>query len=64
LLTIEMLPFAAPAVVGANFTLNEVVWPATNVSGVESPEVLNAAPDTFAEEIVALAEPEFVNVTV
>jgi hypothetical protein len=63
LLTIEMLPFAAPAVVGENFTPNEAVCPAANVSGVESPVVLNAAPETFAEEIVTLAVPAFESVT-
>ena len=40
LLTIETLPVAAPAAVGADFTLNDVLWPALSVAA-ESPIMLN-----------------------
>jgi hypothetical protein len=62
LLTIEMLPLALPAVVGANFALNVVLSPAPSVCGVLSPLMLRPAPVTVAPEIVTLAVPEFVNV--
>ncbi len=62
LLTIEMLPLALPAVVGANCALNVVLSPAPNVSGVLNPLRLIPAPDAVAPEIVTLAVPEFVNV--
>lgn len=62
LLTIEMLPLALPAVVGANCALNVVLSPAPNVSGVLNPLRLIPAPDGVAPEIVTLAVPEFVNV--
>ena len=62
LLTIEMLPLAAPADVGANCALNVVLSPAPNVTGALSPLMLSPAPDAVACEIVTLAEPEFVNV--
>jgi hypothetical protein len=63
LLAIEMLPLVAPAVVGANFTPNVAFCPAVNVSGVESPVTLNAAPVTVADVTVTLAVPAFVKVT-
>ena len=63
LLTIEMLPLALPADVGANLALNVVLSPAPNVSGVLNPLMLKPAPDTVALEIVTLPVPEFVNVT-
>jgi hypothetical protein len=63
LLAIEMLPFAAPAAVGENFTPKETFCPAVNVSGVERPFVLKAAPVTLAEAIVTLAVPVFETVT-
>ena len=62
MLTIEMLPLALPAVVGANFALNVVLNPAPSASGVLSPLMLRPAPVTAAPEIVTLALPEFVNV--
>jgi hypothetical protein len=62
LLTIEMLPLAFPADVGANLALNVVLSPAPKVSGVVNPLMLRPAPDTVALEIVRLAVPEFVNV--
>lgn len=48
LLTIEILPVELPAVVGANFTLKVMLWPAATVSGRESPLILKAAPVTVA----------------
>jgi hypothetical protein len=62
LLTIEMLPLALVAVVGAYCALNVVLSPAPNVSGVLNPLMLMPAPDTVAADIVTLAVPEFVNV--
>jgi hypothetical protein len=62
LLTIEMLPLALPAAVGANLALNVALSPAPSVSGVVNPLMLRPAPDTVALEIVTLAVPEFVNV--
>jgi hypothetical protein len=62
LLTIEMLPLALPADVGANLALNVVLSPAPSVSGVLNPLMLRPVPDTVALDIVTLAEPEFVNV--
>jgi len=64
LLTIEMLPLAAPADVGANCALNVLLRPAPNVSGVPNPLMLRPGPDAVACEIVTLAVPEFVNVIV
>jgi phosphopantothenate synthetase len=60
----ETLPFAAPAVVGANCAVNVVLCPAAIVSGVEMPVMLKPAPLAVAEVTVKLAEPELVNVTV
>ncbi len=48
LLTIEIVPVELPAVVGANFTLKVVLWPAGSVSGRESPLMLKLAPVTVA----------------
>jgi hypothetical protein len=62
LLTIEMLPLALPAEVGANLALNVVLSPAPNVRGVLNPLMLRPAPDTVALDSVMLAVPEFVNV--
>jgi hypothetical protein len=63
LLATEMLPVAAPAEVGANFTPNVTLCAAVNVCGVERPVVLKAAPVTVAEVTFTLAVPLFVNVT-
>jgi hypothetical protein len=64
LLTIEIVPLAPPPVDGANCAVNEVLWPAPKVFGVASPLMLNPAPVVVAWEIVTLADPLFVNVTV
>ena len=47
-LTIEMLPLALPADVGANCALKVVLSPAPNVSGVLNPLMLRPVPDTVA----------------
>ena len=51
------LPVADPAVVGANFALNVVLWPAFKVSGTDNPLMLNPAPLADAAEIVTLFPP-------
>jgi hypothetical protein len=57
------LPLAAPADVGANFTANEVLWPAVNVTGKVSPLKLNPVPLAEAAEMVRLDPPVLVSVT-
>jgi hypothetical protein len=57
-----MLPVALPAVVGANFAVNDVLCPAFSVDGVR-PVMLNPVPDALPCEIATLAVPEFVRVT-
>jgi hypothetical protein len=64
LLTIEMLPLALPADVGANLALKVVLSPAPNVTGVAIPVVLKPAPVTATAEIVTVAVPPFVRVIV
>jgi hypothetical protein len=61
-LAIEMLPLAAPALVGPNVTVNVAVCPGTSVCG-ESVLMLNPAPLALAPLIERLAVPEFVSVT-
>jgi len=62
LLVIETLPVVVPAVVGANFAVNEVLCPAFNVVA-ESPLMLNPAPDAEPDEIATLPVPVLVSVT-
>lgn len=57
------LPLAAPPVGGANFTENDVLWPAFNVKGKLNPLRLNPAPPALAAEIVRLVPPVFVSVS-
>ena len=57
------LPLAAPPVVGANFTENDVLWPAFNVTGKLNPLRLYPAPLALAAEIVRLVPPVFVRVS-
>jgi hypothetical protein len=64
LLTNETDPLAAPAVAGANTTLNVVFPPAAIVLGKERPLVLKPEPVTLAAVIVTLAFPPFDNVIV
>jgi hypothetical protein len=64
LLTIEMLPVAAPADAGVNIAENEALLPALIVIGMLAPLVLNPLPDGEALVTVSVAVPAFVNVTV
>ena len=57
-----MPPLAAPAVVGANITVNDALCPAVNVSGRVMPLRLNPASLAVAAEMVRLLPPEFVSV--
>ena len=61
---IDTLPLVAPLLVGANFTLKEVLCPAFKVTGNVSPLILNPVPLALAAEIVRLDPPEFVSVSV
>jgi len=56
------LPLAPPLAVGLKSTVNEVLWPALNVKGKDSPVRLNPLPLAVAAEIVRLDPPEFVRV--
>lgn len=60
---IVTLPLAAPAEAGLNNTVNDVLCPAFRVRGSVSPLMLNPAPVADAAEIVRLAPPEFVRVS-
>ena len=64
LLVIEMLPDPVPAAVGAYFVVNVVACPAFRVKGVVRPLMLNPVPLALAADIVVLAVPVLVNVTV
>lgn len=63
-LTSETDPFTAPADMGANTMLNDVVPPAAIVTGTASPAVLIPAPAALASVIVTLAVPPFFNVII
>jgi hypothetical protein len=58
------LPLAAPLTVGANSTVNDVLWPAFSVKGKVSPLKLNPAPLAEAAEMVRLVPPELFSVSV
>jgi hypothetical protein len=60
---IVTLPLAAPLALGANCTVNEVLWPAVKVKGKDRPLNLNPAPLALAAEMVRLDPPELVNVS-
>jgi hypothetical protein len=64
LLTIEMLPVAAPAEVGAKMAANEALLPALIVIGKLTPLTLNPVPEAVAWVTVSVALPEFVKVIV
>jgi len=64
LLTIEMLPVAAPAEVGANIAENEALLPALIVIGMLAPLMLNPLPEGDALVTVNVPVPAFVSVTV
>jgi hypothetical protein len=57
------LPLAAPLAVGEKSTVNDVLWPAVNVTGKGSPLKLNPVPLAAAAEMVRLDPPELVNVS-
>ena len=58
------VPLNVLALVGANFTVNVVLCPGVNVTGVVIPETLNPAPDSATAEIVAFVPPVFLIVSV
>ena len=58
------VPGNDPADVGAKVTVNVALWPAANVTGDVIPEMLNPVPDAPTAEIVALAPPVFLIVSV
>src|SRR5215470_8963963 len=64
LLTIEMLPEAAPAAVGAKAALMVVCWPALTLSGSEEPLTLKGAPDAVICVMVRVAVPVLVMIRV
>jgi hypothetical protein len=64
LLVIEMLPVVLPTTEGENCAVNVVFCPALTVNGVDKPLILKPVPVTLAAEIVTLAVPEFVSVTI
>ena len=57
------LPLAAPAVVGANLTENEVLCPAVKVTGTDSPLKVNPVPLAVAPEMVRVDPPVLVRVS-
>jgi len=57
------LPLAAPLPVGEKSTVNDVLWPAVNVTGKASPLKLNPVPLAVAAEIVRLVPPVLVSVS-
>jgi hypothetical protein len=58
------VPVNVVTVVGAKVTVNDVLCPAVNVTGVVIPEVVNPVPDAATAEIVALVPPVFVTVSI
>jgi len=64
LLTIEMLPVAAPVEVGVKLAENDALLPALIVIGMLPPLILNPVPDADAWVTVNVAFPAFVSVTV
>jgi hypothetical protein len=63
LLTIEMLPVAAPAAVGVKMAENDALLPALIVIGMLAPLILNPVPEGEALVIVNVAVPAFVSIT-
>ena len=64
LLAMLTLPVTAPAVAGENVTFSTTFWPADRVVPPLTPVTLNPVPVTLTLEIVTLAFPLFVSVTV
>jgi hypothetical protein len=61
-LAIEMCPLAPPTEDGVKFAEKLTLSPALSVIGMDNPAMAKPVPETLAEEIVMLAEPEFVRV--
>ena len=64
MLTIEILPVAAPAEAGVKTAENDALLPALIVIGMLAPPTLNPVPDGDAALTVNAAVPAFVSVTV
>ena len=58
------VPGNVPEDAGANFTVNVVLCPGVNVTGVVIPEMLYPVPEVATAEIVALVPPVLVIVSV
>jgi hypothetical protein len=58
------VPGNVPTDCGEKVTVNVVLCPAVNVTGVVIPETLNPVPDAATAEIVALVPPVFLMVSV
>ena len=58
------LPVTLPLALGENFMLKLALWPAVSVVGKVKPLRLNPEPVALAAEIVTLALPELVRVSV
>ena len=58
------LPLAAPLAVGEKSTVKDVLWPAVNVKGKDSPLKLNPVPLAEEAEIVRFVPPVLVRVSV
>ena len=64
LLTSVIDPVTLPAALGPNAALNVAALPAAMVTGAVIPVVPKPVPETVTEEIVTVAEPPFVRLTV
>jgi hypothetical protein len=64
LLTIEMLPVAAPTEVGLKLAENDALLPALMLIGMLAPLMLNPVPEGDAAVTVNVAVPALVSVTV
>jgi hypothetical protein len=61
---ITSVPDTGPDAVGANTTLNVRLCPPASVTGNDSPLTLNAELERLAPEMVTLALPVFVSVSI
>ena len=61
--TMARLPVTAPAAVGANFTVNAMLWLTASVAGSVNPLMEKPAPVTLACEIVTDDPPVLVSVS-
>ena len=61
--TIDTVPLATPALVGANVTVNVTLWFEESVAGKVNPLTEKAPPLTLAWEMVTADPPVFVNVS-